>query len=107
MHGTRHPLPPLGHGTSQLPFSTPMKGRPASAHSPSFFQEDTLFESNMMTEVTGKLKTHFNTEAKQRDTTAGVSVIMVSTENIHRTSPEHLETSLWSNICRFSVFSRF
>lgn len=53
------------------------------------FQEDALFENNM-TEVTGKLKMHFNTEPKHSDTTAGVSVIMVSTENIHGTNPEHL-----------------
>lgn len=42
----------------------------------------------MRMEVTGKLKTHFNTEPKHSDTMAGVSVIMVSTKNIHRTNPE-------------------
>lgn len=52
------------------------------------FQEDTLFENNMMMEVTGKLKTHFNTEPKHSETMAGVSVIMVSTKNIHRTNLE-------------------
>uniref|UniRef100_A0A674MGC1 Serine/threonine-protein kinase DCLK2 n=1 Tax=Takifugu rubripes TaxID=31033 RepID=A0A674MGC1_TAKRU len=39
--------------------------------------EDVLFENNMKTEVSGKLKMHFNTEPKPSDTTAGVSVIMV------------------------------
>ncbi|XP_056892391.1 serine/threonine-protein kinase DCLK2 isoform X2 [Takifugu flavidus] len=38
--------------------------------------EDVLFENNMKTEVSGKLKMHFNTEPKPSDTTAGVSVIM-------------------------------
>lgn len=32
----------------------------------------------MKMEVTGKLKTHFNTAAKHNNTTAGVTVIMVS-----------------------------
>lgn len=71
------------------------------------FQDGKLFEKNMMMEVTGKLKTHFNTEPKPSETTAGVAVIMVSTENIHMANPEHLSASLWLNICRFSVFSRF
>uniref|UniRef100_H3DK37 Serine/threonine-protein kinase DCLK2 n=1 Tax=Tetraodon nigroviridis TaxID=99883 RepID=H3DK37_TETNG len=39
--------------------------------------EDALFENNMRTEVTGKLKTHFNTEPKHSATTAGVSVSRV------------------------------
>lgn len=37
----------------------------------------------MKTEVTGKLKRHFKAEPKHSDITAGVSVIMVRTENIH------------------------
>ncbi|XP_068444631.1 serine/threonine-protein kinase DCLK2 isoform X2 [Clinocottus analis] len=38
--------------------------------------DDTVMENNMKMEVTGKLKTHFNTEPKHNNTTAGVSVIM-------------------------------
>uniref|UniRef100_A0A8C2Z1E8 Serine/threonine-protein kinase DCLK2 n=1 Tax=Cyclopterus lumpus TaxID=8103 RepID=A0A8C2Z1E8_CYCLU len=40
--------------------------------------DDTVMENNMKMEVTGKLKTHFNTAPKHNNTTAGVSVIMVS-----------------------------
>uniref|UniRef100_M4AI00 Serine/threonine-protein kinase DCLK2 n=1 Tax=Xiphophorus maculatus TaxID=8083 RepID=M4AI00_XIPMA len=39
---------------------------------------DAVRKTNMKTEVSGKLKTHFNTAPKQSSTTAGVSVIMVS-----------------------------
>uniref|UniRef100_A0A667XCI3 Serine/threonine-protein kinase DCLK2 n=1 Tax=Myripristis murdjan TaxID=586833 RepID=A0A667XCI3_9TELE len=39
--------------------------------------EDAAMENNMKMEVTGKLKTHFNTVPKHNNTTAGVSVIMV------------------------------
>ncbi|KAM9363723.1 serine/threonine-protein kinase DCLK2 [Symphorus nematophorus] len=38
--------------------------------------DDAVIGNNMKTEVTGKLKTHFNTEPKHNNTTAGVSVIM-------------------------------
>ncbi|XP_043971631.1 serine/threonine-protein kinase DCLK2-like isoform X1 [Gambusia affinis] len=37
---------------------------------------DAVRKTNMKTEVSGKLKTHFNTTPKQNSTTAGVSVIM-------------------------------
>ncbi|XP_014890028.1 serine/threonine-protein kinase DCLK2-like isoform X1 [Poecilia latipinna] len=37
---------------------------------------DAVMKTNMKTEVSGKLKTHFNTAPKQNSTTAGVSVIM-------------------------------
>uniref|UniRef100_A0A4W6EVM1 Serine/threonine-protein kinase DCLK2 n=1 Tax=Lates calcarifer TaxID=8187 RepID=A0A4W6EVM1_LATCA len=40
--------------------------------------DDAVIENNMKMEVTGKLKTHFNTAPKHNNTTAGVSVIMVS-----------------------------
>uniref|UniRef100_A0A3P8R8P7 Serine/threonine-protein kinase DCLK2 n=1 Tax=Astatotilapia calliptera TaxID=8154 RepID=A0A3P8R8P7_ASTCA len=40
--------------------------------------DDAIMENNMKMEVTGKLKTHFNTAPKHSTTTAGVSVIMVS-----------------------------
>uniref|UniRef100_A0A4W6EPZ6 Serine/threonine-protein kinase DCLK2 n=1 Tax=Lates calcarifer TaxID=8187 RepID=A0A4W6EPZ6_LATCA len=39
--------------------------------------DDAVIENNMKMEVTGKLKTHFNTAPKHNNTTAGVSVIMV------------------------------
>uniref|UniRef100_A0A3B4G7P8 Serine/threonine-protein kinase DCLK2 n=1 Tax=Pundamilia nyererei TaxID=303518 RepID=A0A3B4G7P8_9CICH len=39
--------------------------------------DDAIMENNMKMEVTGKLKTHFNTAPKHSTTTAGVSVIMV------------------------------
>ncbi|XP_028258890.1 serine/threonine-protein kinase DCLK2 isoform X2 [Parambassis ranga] len=38
--------------------------------------DDAIIENNMKVEVTGKLKTHFNTAPKHHSTTAGVSVIM-------------------------------
>ncbi|XP_018546375.1 serine/threonine-protein kinase DCLK2 isoform X1 [Lates calcarifer] len=38
--------------------------------------DDAVIENNMKMEVTGKLKTHFNTAPKHNNTTAGVSVIM-------------------------------
>lgn len=38
--------------------------------------DDAVIGDNMKTEVTGKLKTHFNTAPKHNNTTAGVSVIM-------------------------------
>lgn len=87
-HGSRRPLPPLGHGRSRLHFR-PRTCITASAHRLLLvsFQEDALFENNMKTEVSGKLKMHFNTEPKPSDTTAGVSVIMVSTENVPRGNP--------------------
>uniref|UniRef100_A0A669C4Z8 non-specific serine/threonine protein kinase n=1 Tax=Oreochromis niloticus TaxID=8128 RepID=A0A669C4Z8_ORENI len=40
--------------------------------------DDAIMENNMKMEVTGKLKTHFNTAPKHSTTTAGVSVIMVN-----------------------------
>ncbi|KAM3622666.1 uncharacterized protein V6R79_001779 [Siganus canaliculatus] len=43
--------------------------------------DDAVIENNMKTEVTGKLKTHFNTAPKHNNTTAGVAVIMVSTDS--------------------------
>uniref|UniRef100_G3PYL4 Doublecortin-like kinase 2a n=1 Tax=Gasterosteus aculeatus aculeatus TaxID=481459 RepID=G3PYL4_GASAC len=39
--------------------------------------DDAVTENNMKMEVTGKLKTHFNTAPQCNSTTAGVSVIMV------------------------------
>uniref|UniRef100_A0A7N6FJW1 non-specific serine/threonine protein kinase n=1 Tax=Anabas testudineus TaxID=64144 RepID=A0A7N6FJW1_ANATE len=47
--------------------------------------DDVVMENNMKMEVTGKLKTHFNTAPKHNTTTAGVTVIMVSsqTHNTH------------------------
>uniref|UniRef100_A0A3P8RB10 Serine/threonine-protein kinase DCLK2 n=1 Tax=Astatotilapia calliptera TaxID=8154 RepID=A0A3P8RB10_ASTCA len=41
--------------------------------------DDAIMENNMKMEVTGKLKTHFNTAPKHSTTTAGVSVIMLGT----------------------------
>ncbi|XP_034543692.1 serine/threonine-protein kinase DCLK2 isoform X2 [Notolabrus celidotus] len=38
--------------------------------------DDAIMENNMKMEVTGKLKTHFDTAPKHNNTTAGVSVIM-------------------------------
>ncbi|KAM4594985.1 serine/threonine-protein kinase DCLK2 isoform 2-T2 [Fundulus diaphanus] len=38
--------------------------------------DDAVTENNMKTEVSGKLKTHFNTAPKQSSTTAGVSIIV-------------------------------
>lgn len=43
----------------------------------SCYNEDVLMENNMKTEVTGKLKTHFNPAPKHNPTSAGVSVIML------------------------------
>uniref|UniRef100_A0A8C6TXR6 non-specific serine/threonine protein kinase n=1 Tax=Neogobius melanostomus TaxID=47308 RepID=A0A8C6TXR6_9GOBI len=43
--------------------------------------EDVLMENNMKTEVTGKLKSHFNPAPKHNPTSAGVSVIMVRAQN--------------------------
>uniref|UniRef100_A0A4W6ETG4 Serine/threonine-protein kinase DCLK2 n=1 Tax=Lates calcarifer TaxID=8187 RepID=A0A4W6ETG4_LATCA len=42
--------------------------------------DDAVIENNMKMEVTGKLKTHFNTAPKHNNTTAGVSVIMRTTK---------------------------
>uniref|UniRef100_A0A8C4YYP8 non-specific serine/threonine protein kinase n=1 Tax=Gadus morhua TaxID=8049 RepID=A0A8C4YYP8_GADMO len=39
----------------------------------------TALENNMKVEVSGKLKTHFNTAPKNNNTSAGVSIIMVRT----------------------------
>uniref|UniRef100_A0A8C2X186 Serine/threonine-protein kinase DCLK2 n=1 Tax=Cyclopterus lumpus TaxID=8103 RepID=A0A8C2X186_CYCLU len=47
--------------------------------------DDTVMENNMKMEVTGKLKTHFNTAPKHNNTTAGVSVIMVSAQKHSQT----------------------
>ncbi|KAK2817202.1 hypothetical protein Q5P01_025393 [Channa striata] len=50
--------------------------------------DDVRIENNMKMEVTGKLKTHFNTALKHNNTTAGVSVIMntaLDKENLHLT----------------------
>ncbi|CAL8330337.1 unnamed protein product [Merluccius merluccius] len=52
--------------------------------------EHTALENNMKVEVSGKLKTHFNTAPKNNNTTAGVSVIMntaLDKESIHLTGP--------------------
>uniref|UniRef100_A0A3Q2EF16 Serine/threonine-protein kinase DCLK2 n=1 Tax=Cyprinodon variegatus TaxID=28743 RepID=A0A3Q2EF16_CYPVA len=43
--------------------------------------DDAVMGNNMKTEVSGKLKTHFNTAPKQNSTTAGVSIIMVSSSS--------------------------
>ncbi|XP_033480245.2 serine/threonine-protein kinase DCLK2 isoform X2 [Epinephelus lanceolatus] len=40
--------------------------------------DDAVMEDNMKMEVTGKLKTHFNTAPKHNNTTAGVNVIMMT-----------------------------
>ncbi|XP_049901065.1 serine/threonine-protein kinase DCLK2 isoform X2 [Epinephelus moara] len=40
--------------------------------------DDAVMENNMKMEVTGKLKTHFNTAPKHNNTTAGVNVIMMT-----------------------------
>uniref|UniRef100_A0A671URL2 Serine/threonine-protein kinase DCLK2 n=1 Tax=Sparus aurata TaxID=8175 RepID=A0A671URL2_SPAAU len=48
--------------------------------------DDAVIGNNMKMEVTGKLKTHFNTAPKHDNTTAGVSVIMVSTEKHSQTN---------------------
>uniref|UniRef100_A0A8C9Y179 Serine/threonine-protein kinase DCLK2 n=1 Tax=Sander lucioperca TaxID=283035 RepID=A0A8C9Y179_SANLU len=48
--------------------------------------DDTVMEKNMQMEVTGKLKTHFNTAPKHNNTTAAVSVIMVSTQKRSQTN---------------------
>ncbi|XP_035493708.2 serine/threonine-protein kinase DCLK2 isoform X3 [Scophthalmus maximus] len=42
----------------------------------SWVTDDAVMENNMMMEVSGKLKTHFNTAPKHNNTTAGVSIIM-------------------------------
>ncbi|CAL8331355.1 unnamed protein product [Lota lota] len=52
--------------------------------------EHSALENNMKVEVSGKLKTHFNTAPKNNNTTAGVSVIMntaLDKEGIHLTGP--------------------
>lgn len=43
-----------------------------------YMQDEAVVENNMQSEVTGKLKMHFNTAPNHNTTTAGVSVIMVS-----------------------------
>uniref|UniRef100_A0A8C4HQT7 Serine/threonine-protein kinase DCLK2 n=1 Tax=Dicentrarchus labrax TaxID=13489 RepID=A0A8C4HQT7_DICLA len=48
--------------------------------------DDAVMGNNMKMEVTGKLKTHFNTAPKHNNTTAGVSVIMVSTQTQSQTN---------------------
>uniref|UniRef100_A0A3B4YF93 Serine/threonine-protein kinase DCLK2 n=1 Tax=Seriola lalandi dorsalis TaxID=1841481 RepID=A0A3B4YF93_SERLL len=47
--------------------------------------DDAVMENNMKMEVTGKLQTHFNTAPKHNNTTAGVAVIMVSTQKHSQT----------------------
>ena len=42
-------------------------------------KDEAVMENNMKMEVTGKLKTHFNSAPNQNHTSAGVTVIMVST----------------------------
>ncbi|XP_076004040.1 serine/threonine-protein kinase DCLK2 isoform X2 [Genypterus blacodes] len=58
--------------------------------------EDTAMENNMKMEVTGKLKTHFNTASKHNDTTAGVTVIMntaLDKETLQLTNPQKVPLS--------------
>ena len=50
-------------------------------------QEHTALENNMKVEVSGKLKTHFNTAPKNNNTSAGVSIIMVSNVAVVTPSP--------------------
>lgn len=45
-----------------------------------FFQEDGVSENEHQLAVAGKIKKHFNTGPKLSSTTAGVSVITVSTD---------------------------
>lgn len=65
-------------------------------------QDDAVMENNMKMEVTGKLKTHFNTAPKHNNTTAGVSVIMVSTQ-------KHSQTNLRTihNLVNITVVPNF
>uniref|UniRef100_A0A672FCR8 Serine/threonine-protein kinase DCLK2 n=1 Tax=Salarias fasciatus TaxID=181472 RepID=A0A672FCR8_SALFA len=51
--------------------------------------DDAVTDNNMKTEVTGKLKTHFNAAPKENDTAAGVTVIMnlIFSESRVHTSP--------------------
>uniref|UniRef100_A0A669D6P1 non-specific serine/threonine protein kinase n=1 Tax=Oreochromis niloticus TaxID=8128 RepID=A0A669D6P1_ORENI len=56
--------------------------------------DDAIMENNMKMEVTGKLKTHFNTAPKHSTTTAGVSVIMLGT---HFLPPPLLTPVILSN----------
>ncbi|XP_034441795.1 serine/threonine-protein kinase DCLK2 isoform X2 [Hippoglossus hippoglossus] len=54
--------------------------------------DDAFIENNMKMEVTGKLKTHFNTAPKHNNTTAGVSIIMntaLDKETLQLTAPRH------------------
>lgn len=51
----------------------------------------------MKMEVTGKLKTHFNTAPKHNTTTAGVTVIMVS-------SQKHSQSNIQSIILPNFIF---
>ncbi|XP_031718963.1 serine/threonine-protein kinase DCLK2 isoform X3 [Anarrhichthys ocellatus] len=58
--------------------------------------DEAIMENNMKMEVTGKLKTHFNTAPKHNNTTAGVSVIMstaldkktIPLTTLHRPQPQ-------------------
>uniref|UniRef100_A0A3Q1IJ84 Serine/threonine-protein kinase DCLK2 n=1 Tax=Anabas testudineus TaxID=64144 RepID=A0A3Q1IJ84_ANATE len=61
--------------------------------------DDVVMENNMKMEVTGKLKTHFNTAPKHNTTTAGVTVIMVSSQT-HNT---HVLSNLIFSAATFSV----
>uniref|UniRef100_A0A673XF47 Serine/threonine-protein kinase DCLK2 n=1 Tax=Salmo trutta TaxID=8032 RepID=A0A673XF47_SALTR len=57
---------------------------------------DDNMENNMKMEVSGKLRTHFNTAPKPGTTTAGVSVIMVRTGQQHSLSQPIIHNSLLS-----------
>ncbi|MBN3286087.1 DCLK2 kinase, partial [Polyodon spathula] len=62
--------------------------------------DDAAMENNMQVEVTGKLKKHFNSAPKQSNTSAGVSVIMVSTrpQNTQTGRHAHMHTQAGSRL---------
>uniref|UniRef100_A0A8D2ZS88 Serine/threonine-protein kinase DCLK2 n=1 Tax=Scophthalmus maximus TaxID=52904 RepID=A0A8D2ZS88_SCOMX len=60
----------------------------------SWVTDDAVMENNMMMEVSGKLKTHFNTAPKHNNTTAGVSIIMVKRECLTQIEETELHLDL-------------
>lgn len=86
IHGAGRPLAPVDHGILRRWFAFELAC--ASLRRAVIYevdvvcvcvQDDAVLENNMQMEVTGKLKTHFNTAPKHSNTAAGVSVIVVST----------------------------
>ncbi|XP_036407073.1 serine/threonine-protein kinase DCLK2-like isoform X1 [Megalops cyprinoides] len=54
--------------------------------------DDAEMENNLKVEMTGKLKQHFNSTPKQNNASAGVSVLMVSTETNNTALRKHTVT---------------